>query len=90
MVDTPYRSGIITSNSRQWLDQCIKAFDFPMWGVEYIACDAAKPDRKSGLDFLIRTNARPQDVHYVGDNPLDETYAKACGFKYHHYSSVLK
>lgn len=90
LVDSPARTGIITSNSRAWVDRCAAEFDMPMWGVEYIACDAKKPSRKSGLEFLIKTNSRPQDIHYIGDTDVDEAYAKACGFNYHHYLKVYQ
>lgn len=90
LVDSPARTGIITSNRQSWLDKVAEHFDFPMWGVEYIGVDAGKPDRRAGIDFLVKTNSRPQDVYYIGDTDVDLLFAQRCGFKYETVDSVHK
>ena len=88
LVDTPRRTGIITNAWKGTLDEAVGRFDIPMWGVEYVDTRAGKPEREAALRFLIKTNARPQDVMYVGDSHMDYRWAERVGFGFTHYEKA--
>jgi HAD superfamily hydrolase (TIGR01549 family) len=79
-----FKVGLISNNFSYFVEKCLDRLNIKGYFDLIITPDktgAVKPDKKVFIAALKSANVKPQEILYVGDNPIDDLGAKEVGLR---------
>lgn len=83
-IKKSFKVGLISNNFSYFVEKCLDRLNIKGYFDLIITPDktgAVKPDKKVFRAALKSANVKPQEILYVGDNPIDDLGAKEVGLR---------